>query len=130
MGHTEGFWQQAPLGLIAAALATLTWHGWTRSRGGLRAFQVTMLLSAVSSAGGIILHYRGNVQFELEMSPGLGGFALFKEAMRGATPALAPGTMILLGCLGLVYVFLYSRSEESAASHRRPHDDSPITLGQ
>ena len=31
---------------------------------------------------------------------------LFRESMKGATPALAPGTMMLLGALGFGYVYL------------------------
>jgi hypothetical protein len=45
------------------------------------------------------------VEFELEMYPGLSGLELFREAMKGATPALAPGTMTILGLLGLAYTY-------------------------
>jgi hypothetical protein len=64
-----------------------------------------MVLSLVSGVLGAWLHYRGNVEFELEMEPALRGLTLFWRAMRGATPALAPGTMIQLGLVGLAYTF-------------------------
>ena len=54
---------------------------------------------------GLILHYRGNVEFELEMHPAASGLALFWESVRSATPALAPAAMIQLGLLGLVYAY-------------------------
>ena len=46
---------------------------------------------------------------ERELNPDLSGVALFSESMRGATPALAPGTMILLGALGFGYAYLIGR---------------------
>jgi hypothetical protein len=43
------------------------------------------------------------VEFERELNPDASGFSLFRDAMMGATPALAPGTMILLGAVGWAY---------------------------
>jgi hypothetical protein len=62
--------------------------------------------SLVSSLLGVFLHYRGNVEFELEQSPRATRWALFREAMMGATPALAPGVMVQIGLLGLLYAFV------------------------
>jgi hypothetical protein len=59
----------------------------------------------VSGVLGTWYHYTGNVEFELERTPELGGWALFQAAMGGATPALAPGTMIQLGLIGLLFTF-------------------------
>jgi hypothetical protein len=53
----------------------------------------------------MVWHYQGNMEFELETYPSISGLALFKEAMMGATPALAPGTMIELGLIGLAYTY-------------------------
>ena len=103
MGHTEDAWQVIPLLLIGLSLATLVWHLIAPARASLHLMRGIMFLCLVSGALGSLLHYQGNTEFELEMSPGLSGFALFKEAISGASPALAPGTMILLGLLGLIY---------------------------
>jgi hypothetical protein len=103
MGHTEGVDQLIPLLLIGLALLTMVWIGLSGSRASLRAFQAIMVLAIISGGLGTLLHYRGNVEFEVESVPGLKGFDLFKEAMHGATPALAPGTMILIGALGLLF---------------------------
>jgi hypothetical protein len=70
----------------------------------VRFFQAVMLLCVVAGVVGIVLHYRGNVEFELEHEP-LHGWKLFWESIRGATPALAPGAMAQLGLLGLVYCY-------------------------
>jgi hypothetical protein len=105
MGHTEDLWQLIPLLLIGISLAALCWHRIAASAFTLNVVRLAMLLSVVSGVVGAFLHYRGNVEFELERMPGLGGLALFQQAMTGATPPLAPGTMILLGALGLVYSY-------------------------
>jgi hypothetical protein len=64
-----------------------------------------MLFAVVSGLAGHWLHYRGNVEFEREMYPDRAGVELFTESMTGATPVLAPGTMTVIGLLGLVAVW-------------------------
>jgi hypothetical protein len=103
--HTEEFWQWVPIVLLAlgtlAALAV-----WLRPRRGtVRAFQAMMALFLAAGAVGLFLHYSGNAEFELEMRPTLGGLELVKRSLMGATPALSPGTMALLGLLGLLYSY-------------------------
>ena len=111
MGHTEGVDQLIPLLLIGLGLVTLVWVGLVGSQASLRVFQGIMVLAIISGAVGTLLHYRGNVEFEIESMPGLKGFDLFKEAMHGATPALAPGTMVLIGALGLLYTLGHPRQQ-------------------
>jgi hypothetical protein len=64
-----------------------------------------MLLFVAGGIAGTLLHYRGNVEFEEEMHPGGTRWELFRGAIQGATPALAPGTMVLLGAIGLLYAY-------------------------
>jgi hypothetical protein len=103
--HFEDPAQWIPLGLIAAALAVLAWHALAPSRMSVRAFQGLMLLFAAGGALGMVLHLRGNLEFERELHPDAAGGALFRGAMTGATPALAPGTMVLLGSIGLLFAY-------------------------
>ncbi|HVR69698.1 MAG TPA: hypothetical protein VMT87_02540 [Vicinamibacteria bacterium] len=105
LGHDEKPWQWTPLGLIGAGLIVLAWHALAPARAGVRAFQALMLLFAASGLVGTFLHYRGNVEFELEMHPEGTRWELFRGAVTGATPALAPGTMTLLGSIGLLYTY-------------------------
>ena len=105
LGHTEDLWQWVPLVLMAVSLVTLGWRVVARGSASLRVFQGTMMLIVLSGVVGLWLHYHGNVEFELEMYPGLQGFELFRESMTGATPTLAPGTMLELGLLGLLYTY-------------------------
>jgi len=52
----------------------------------------------------------------LESNPSLRGWSLFREAIRSkAPPLLAPGVMIELGLLGLIFTYQYpalGRSKE------------------
>ena len=75
------------------------------------------MLAFVASGGlGVALHYRGNEAFELEMYPSRAGFELVRETLTGATPVLAPGSMSLLGLVGLVVTYRHpSRPAVGAA---------------
>ena len=103
--HTEKLPQLIPLGLIAIGLVVLGWRFVDPRPASMRVLRGTMILFVVSGLVGILLHYRGNVEFELEMYPSLQGLALFRKAIQGATPALAPGTMIQLGLIGWTYTY-------------------------
>jgi len=103
--HFDSVSQWIPLALLVVVVGAV---GGVRARRGARAvrfFQAVMALCVVAGAVGIVLHYRGNVEFELERDGSLGGLRLFWEAIRGATPALAPGALSQLGLLGLAYTY-------------------------
>jgi hypothetical protein len=102
MEHLEDWWQRIPLVLIGCALGALLWYRFANSRASIRALRLVMLLFLASAAGGVILHAKGNREFALETTPGLAGRAMVAEMLTGAFPALAPGTMALLGVIGLL----------------------------
>lgn len=108
--HTEDAWQWVPIVLLGLSLLVLAVHGLAPGKGTVRAFQGVMVLFVVSGLLGLVLHYRGNVEFELEMQPDASGLALFWKAITGATPALAPGTMTQFGLLGLLYTYQHPKS--------------------
>lgn len=102
LGHWDGWKQWVPLGLLGVAIPVVSMalvRARTRPPIGLRPL---MILYVLSGAVGTWFHYRGNVEFELEMAPDAHGWSLFTEAITGATPALAPGTMVWFGLLGLI----------------------------
>jgi hypothetical protein len=103
MEHTEGVWQNVPLALIALGCVGFTALAIRPGTLQRRLFQLILGLFVVSGLAGVLLHYQGNTEFERELNPEAAGMELFWESMKGATPALAPGTMILLGVLGLSY---------------------------
>jgi hypothetical protein len=105
LNHTEELAQWAPLAAIATSLAVLATHALPRHRVTVRAFQGVMVLFLAAGAAGVVLHYRGNMEFERERNPEIAGGDLFRRVIKGATPVLAPGTMALLGSIGLLYAY-------------------------
>lgn len=105
LGHFENRLQLVPLGLMALSLLVLLLYAVSSMPASLHVFRYVMVLFVVSGFVGLGLHYKANVEFELEMYPSRGGFELIKETLTGAIPALAPGAMVQLGLLGWVYTF-------------------------
>lgn len=120
LGHTEGWQQVVPLVLLALAIGALLWHLLSSQGIALKTLKAVMWLCIVSGAAGVALHFQGNVEFELEMYPEMRGVELLSETMTGATPVLAPGTMVLLGIVGLAYAFA---STQVMVRNTLPEDD-------
>lgn len=105
IGHMEDPWQFVPIVLLALGTVVALAHALTPQRFTRRLLQLVMALFLASGGIGMVLHYRGNSEFELEMAPSIAGVELVKESMTGAFPVLAPGTMILLGLMGLALTY-------------------------
>ena len=103
--HYAELLQRIPGGMLLLALVLLAAWILTRVRVVLRIFQVLMLLFVASGALGIYLHYQSNVDFEREMNPSATGRELIQESLTGAMPVLAPGMMVQLGVVGLLYTY-------------------------
>jgi hypothetical protein len=118
IGHDESASQFVPLVLLGAGVvlgasliaAPSTWS--------LRLLQLLMVLFVGSGMLGVALHYQGNEEFELEMAPSMSGLKLVAETLTGATPVLAPGSMSLLGVVGLAFTYRHPllRSHAGVAS--------------
>ena len=103
--HIEDIWQWTPIVLLSMGVPLAGSLWFMSAKWLIRSFQGIMVLFVANGALGLYQHYQGNVEFELEMYPSMSGFELVWEALKGATPSLAPGTMMLLGMLGLIYTF-------------------------
>jgi hypothetical protein len=121
--HYEDSWQLAPLFLISVALLAIVGYVTTRSAGSLRLLQVAMALLIVAGGLGVGLHYRGNLEFQLEMDPTASRWDLFTKVMHAkAPPALAPAAMAQLGLLGLIFSYRHpalQRSRERTFTHKQ-----------
>ena len=105
LGHFEDLKQWVPLVLLTASLLVVGWHRLGPGCQGLRALRGIMALFIAGGVVGLWFHCSGNMAFELEMSPGAAGWELLRGTLTGAIPALAPGLMIQLGLLGLIYTY-------------------------
>jgi hypothetical protein len=104
--HYEDEWQLVPLVLLGLSAVVLIWHWLSAARAALRVFQLAMVLCLTSGAAGIVLHYRANMEFQLEIDPAIGHTELFWKVIRAkAPPALAPGVMVQLGLFGLLFTY-------------------------
>ena len=101
--HAESFTQWIPhVALMIGLLSTVAVY-FRPGRPTLKCFQLVMLAFLVVGALGVFYHLKGNVEFALERDPSLTGVGLLWKALRGASPALAPGALPQLGLLGLLY---------------------------
>ena len=114
LDHHEEAWQVVPLALLAAGLAVAVWS----VRGGAGAvttMRILMVLFVAAGLLGIVLHYLGNREFQLEMDPAAGGWPLFwKVVTAKSPPALAPASMVMMGLLGLIYTYQHPASSRIA----------------
>lgn len=127
LDHRDSAIQWIPYVVLAIALAGAIHVALRPSRRSLRLFQGVMVLQIVTATAGLIFHYRGNVEFEIERDESLHGLALFWEAIRGATPTLAPGALAQLGLVGLAFTYRHPALKRHAggpivATDSRPQD--------
>lgn len=112
MGHHEDPWQWAPLAVMVACAGCAMWVMATWAIPAVRTLRVLMVVLMLTGATGAFMHYRANMEFQLEMDPSLGGFELMGKILHAkAPPSLAPGNMALIGLIGLVAVW---RSDEKS----------------
>src|SRR5579862_3383198 len=98
--HYEDPWQFVPLVLIGLAAFALIWLGAGGSAASRMVFQLLMVLFCIAGLVGLVLHFRGAVQFQRELDPSIAGWDLIKKVMRvKAPPVLAPGVMLQLGLI-------------------------------
>lgn len=103
--HTESWTQWIPLVLLAVALVVVVLAWFRPGRAVRRALQLTMVSFVVAGLAGLVLHYRGNMLFELEGDPSARGWDLVWRSLRGGVPSLAPAAMTQLGLLGLLHTY-------------------------
>lgn len=125
--HYEEFWQWTPFATLGFGLVSLVWVTFDPGRASVRTFRMAMGLVLVAGVVGLWFHYQSNVQFEMEMDPDATGWPLIWAALRGGTPALAPGAMLQIGLLGLVAVHrhpaLHTAAPEGAHHQRRENEE-------
>ncbi|MEK6303617.1 MAG: hypothetical protein AABO41_23175 [Acidobacteriota bacterium] len=117
LDHFEDRLQLIPLVLLGLGLVVITWHVIHQGRASVRVLRTIMVLFVMGGLLGLVLHYRGSMEFQLEVNPDLSGLELFLKAIRAkAPPALGPGAMIHLGLVGLAYAYRYPVSSTKSGA--------------
>lgn len=114
--HTEDWQQWIPVVLLGLLVVVTGWQLWRPGKAGSRVLWWLGTASVISGLVGVWLHLQGNLEFEREMSPEVSGWPLWKEVLMGATPALAPGTMVWFGALALIVVRQNGGGRSAAAT--------------
>jgi hypothetical protein len=106
LAHYDDGAQFIPLALIVVTLVIVAWH---RARPGpenVRALQGAMTLFLLAGLVGVILHFQGAAEFQREIDPSQGWWTIFGKVVRAhEPPLLAPGVMLQLGAIGLIYTY-------------------------
>lgn len=103
--HIDKPAQWIPLVFLVAAFPVLIWHGSSPGVASVRTLQALMLAFIALGVLGVGLHYDGNVEFLRELNPSERGWTFVRKTVAGATPVLAPGSMVLLGLVGLAHAY-------------------------
>jgi uncharacterized membrane protein len=113
--HYEQPMQFVPLVLIIAAVAALVWETRRRDATSLATLGIVMVLFILAGVLGMVAHFHGSAEYQLELNPSMGTWDLLEKVLRAkAPPLLAPGMMMQLGLLGLAYVFSDARYRGSS----------------
>jgi hypothetical protein len=116
LAHYEDPLQVVPLVLAGLGLLTAVWHGVVPSSLSLVSLRIAMTMAVAGAAIGVTLHYRGSMEFQLEMDPALGGIELLMKVLRAkAPPTMAPLNLAWLGLIGLASTYgERSRTQEDS----------------
>lgn len=105
LGHFQEWRQQVPLVLLGSGLVLVAVNLVYTRPDVLRIFRLAMLAFVLGGIVGFWFHINGNMAFELEMNSKLTGWDLVSRTAGGALPVLAPGALVQLGLIGLLYTY-------------------------
>lgn len=105
LAHVEDFKQFIPFVAMAIAVGSIGWRLWSRRAASVRAVQLAMVVLVITGVTGVVLHYRANMEFQLESDPSVRGRTLMLKVLQAkAPPAFAPMNLALLGLIGMAAV--------------------------
>lgn len=107
LAHYEDLRQQIPLAVLVVGLVAVLVSVGVRRPWSQALLQLSMALFIAAGLTGMLLHFQGSREFQLEMDPSMGGVDLLWHVLRAKSPpTLSPGTMVQMGILGLGYAYL------------------------
>ena len=118
--HIEMPAQWIPFVVLGASAVVIAWHGLRPSGASVRAMQALMCVFIGTGGLGVALHLNGNVDFERELHPEEHGFEFLRKTVAGATPVLAPGSLMLLGLIGLAHTHRHPSVTAATGEEKQP----------
>jgi hypothetical protein len=93
--HYEQPLQLVPVVLIVLALGCIAWQFKSRDAASLRALQALMFLFVPAGFAGVVAHFHGSAEFQIDLNPDMSTWELIEKVLRAkAPPVLAPGMML------------------------------------
>ena len=112
LNHDEDWRQMLPLVMVAAGALLLVSQLIRPSAKGVTALRVLMVLMMATGALGVFFHFQGNLEFQMEIDASQHGWPLIQKVLQAkAPPALAPGALVQIGLLGLLYTYRHPSLE-------------------
>lgn len=111
--HWKEWTQWAPLALLGTGVLAVVWHAVEGSATSRRGIAVVSWAFVPAALAGWFFHLRANVEWARDDAPELSGWPLLKDTIFGTLPTLAPGAMLYLGLIGLLYVRAHSVAHRS-----------------
>jgi hypothetical protein len=106
LAHYEDTVQLIPIALLASAILIAALHAVRPTGMNVRALQAVMMLILVAGFAGIGFHFNGGAAFQFDIDPSQRWWDVARKVARAQSPPLlAPGAMLQLGLIGLVYTF-------------------------
>jgi hypothetical protein len=102
-GNNNG--QMIAVVLTSTGLISVGWHAIARDTMSIVVFRFLMYLFLVFGIDGLMVHYNFAAHAVLKLHPALTGLPLLYATLSGDIPLLAPGMLIQVGLLGLLYTF-------------------------
>ena len=106
LAHYEDTAQLIPIALLAVALVVAILQAVRPTGLTIRALQGVMLAILLAGLAGVGFHFNGAAEFQREIDPSQTWWQVARKVARAQSPpVLAPGAMLQLGLIGLVYAF-------------------------
>lgn len=105
--HTGEPLQLVPFILAGVAAGLALWVLLKPSRQSIRALRVGMIVIFLGSGVGMLIHLIRNVEFELEIRPGVGFGDIWLKALMGASPLLSPGVLALAAVIAIAATYYH-----------------------
>jgi hypothetical protein len=109
--HTKDTLQLIPFVLCGVGLLTVVAALVRPRKGTLLAVIVVMLLVALGGVVGIALHLLSNFEFDREIRPNAGMGDTIINTLKGASPLLAPGILLVVALIAIATTYYHPALE-------------------